>query len=59
KSALMTSHYAGMVCAMKLLMRGSNPFDALRRYNAGEDGKDRIYALRVMRTYYGMLERGK
>lgn len=59
EEALMTSHHAGMKCAVRLLMRGNSPYDALRRYNAGKNGKDRVYALRVMRVYYGMLERGK
>ncbi len=59
EEALMTSHYAGMKCAIKLLKRGSSPYDALRRYNAGEDGKDRAYALRVLRIFYKMMTRGE
>ncbi len=59
EEALDTSHYVAMKCAIKLLMRGSSPYDALRRYNGGSDGKDRAYALKVMRIFYKMLARGK
>jgi len=59
EKTLMTSHYAGMKCAIKLLKRGNSPYDALRRYNAGADGKDRVYTLKVMRIFYEMMERGK
>ncbi len=54
---LMTSHYASMKCAIKLLERGNSPYDALRRYNAGEDGKDKAYARKVMRTFKRLLKK--
>lgn len=58
EEALDTSHYVAMKCAIKLLKRGSSPYDALRRYNSGSDGKDRAYALKVLRVFYKMMARG-
>ena len=55
EKALMTSHYAAMKCAIKLLKRGSSPYDALKRYNAGPDKS--AYALRVMRIFHKIMSR--
>ncbi len=55
KLALMSSHYASMVCAMKILKKGRNAYDALRYYNAGPDKS--AYALRVMRIFHKIMSR--
>ena len=55
KLALMSSHYASMVCAIKLLKKGRNAYDALRYYNAGADKS--AYALRVMRIFQKIMSR--
>lgn len=57
KEMMMTSHYATMKCAIKLLERGRNPSDALMRYNGGQDKK--AYARKVMKAFYEIMDRGK
>lgn len=54
---LMTSHLAGMKCALTILKKRGNARDALLLYNSGSPKNRRAYANRVLRSFDRMLTR--